>query len=569
MTDIVRTIEESVQEPPIGEEIAGRSIAFLFHNLAHDGTLVSPWWSTTRDIDLRALWKKVDYLSGAVYAVESFMTTIPFRIEARDKAIRAHNDMATKFQVMLENGSEFGQGWENFYSKWVEDLFTQDNGSYFEIIGAGDPTGPILGMPVGIKHMDASKCQRTGNPEFPVIYTSRKGSIHKMHYTRIAISSQMPSPVEDMYGVGFCAVSRVINIAINLYDILIYKQEKLGSRPARNLMITQGGLDPETLREAFAVSNEAMDSMNLSRFSKSIVVGSSDHPEANISQIDIASLPDGFDERTSTELGVAAIALGFGIDARELFPALSSGATKADALLSHVKSRGKAKGQTLEETKRIFEQKVLPPTLQMIFDFQDDVQDQQVADLKKVRSERHQIDLTAETIDVRTAREQMLTDGDIDRAQFARLEMEDGRLEDGTSILVLFSTKEFEKFLNLGVPDPINIEANDAMVMVDIIQDKIAELITDMGREGNSMVRKRMKEAIGALQFLRSEYEGEGEEFEESEEFPSEELVGGAIADDELIPTMSMEDKNYLDKAFDNMTLARQTLDEYNRLARS
>jgi hypothetical protein len=544
MSEIVPIIDASVQSKPKGmQEASGSSIAFLFYNLAHDGALISPWWSVTRDLNLRALWKKVDYVSGAVYALSSFMTTVPFKIEPRDKAIRAHNVMADKYQEMLENGSEWSEGWEAFYSKWIEDLNTQDNGAFFEVVGAGDPTGPIMGMPLSIAHFDAARCRRTGNPEFPVVYSARDGTRHKMHYTRIGFTSQMTSPVEDMLGVGFCSVSRAVNIAINMYDMLIYKQEKLGSRPLRTILVAQGGLDPEHIQEALDIAGENMDSQGLSRYSKIPMVGDSAAENAAIQQIDLASLPDGFDEQTSITLGMATIALAFGVDARELFPAMSSGATKADALLAHVKSRGKAKGQTLELTKRLFEQKVLPPTLKMTFDFQDDVQDQQVAELKLVRSERHTIDLSSEAIDIRTAREQMFSDGDLTREQFVRLEMEDGRLEDGISILTLFSTKEYLDHLNLGVPNPINLEANESEVMIDIIKDRISELTVDLGTEGNSNTRRRITESIFALKFLMSEYEGDGDELQESEEFPGETLVGGAMADDELVPAMTVEEE--------------------------
>lgn len=507
--EITPVVEASVQTPPTDDQIGGRNIGFMFFNLAHDGALISPWWSRARDVDLRALARKVDYLSGAVYALESFMTTIPFHIEPKDKSIRAHAGMAAQFQEMLENGSEFGDGWEAFYSKSIEDLLTQDNGWFFEIIGAGDPLGPIVGMPLGIKHMDARRCQRTGNPEFPIIYQSRDGSIHRLHFTRVGMTSQMPSPDADMNGVGFCAISRVVNVAINLYDILIFKQERLGSRPARNLLITQGGLDPETLQTAFTVSEEIMDSQNLSRYSKSVVVGEAALPEADIKSIDLTSLPDGFDEETAVTLGMATIALGFGVDARELFPAMSVGATKADALISHVKSRGKAKGQILELTMRIFGQKVLPPTLKMVFDFQDDIQDKAVADIRKIRSETHTANLESGVVDVRVARERMLSDGDLTREQFIQLELEEGRMEDGTDLLVLFNSKLHRDILNLGIPNPLNVDDNDAEAVLELINDRRVELIEDLSVEGMSGVRKRIIEALAALKRLEAEYEGE------------------------------------------------------------
>ena len=67
------------------------------------------------------------------------------------------------------------------------------------------------------------------------------------------------------------------------------------------------------------------------------------------------------------------------IDARELWPATASGATKADALLSHMKSRGKGPGQIIRVVEDMFEQKYLPSVLKFEFDYQDDEQHQAIA----------------------------------------------------------------------------------------------------------------------------------------------------------------------------------------------
>ncbi|GAF68385.1 unnamed protein product, partial [marine sediment metagenome] len=254
-------------------------------------------------------------------------------------------------------------------------------------------------------------------------------------------------------------------------------------------------------------------------------------------------LPDGFDEQTSVTLGMATIALAFGVDARELFPAQGVGATRADALVQHLKSRGKGIGQLLEISEREFAQKFLPPYLDLVFDFQDDAQDKQVAEIKRIRSERHTIDLTNETVDERVVREQMLADGDLTQAQFDELELKSGRLPDGSTALALFHSPEHEVMLALGVPDPLNIEANDAEIMKGVISDKRTEFIEALGKITNHRNRKLIKESMTALDVLLAEYEDAagkeaiaemqasiGEEFDEetpdedSEEVDDEEM---------------------------------------------
>ena len=475
--------------------------------LASANELIPPWWSQRRDVELRKFWKQVDYLSGAIYTIESRMTTIPFKVVPKDNSIEMHVKQAAKFEDLLRDATEFGAGWNIFFGKWIEDLMTQDNGAFAEIIGPGPADGPIMGTPLSIANIDSARCTRTSNPEFPVIYTDRRGGKFKLHHTRVAFASLMASPIEDMNSVGFCSVSRCINTAQHLLDILVYKQEKLGSRPHRNILIAKGGLDPDNVAQAFDLADESMDNQRLSRYSKSILIGSSDSPDAGIDMIDLSSLPDGFDEQTAVTLGMATIALAFGVDARELFPAQGVGATKADALVQHLKSRGKGIGQLLEISERELSLKMLPPYMDLVFDFQDDAQDKQVAEIKKIRSDRHAVDLTNETVDERTAREQMFADGDLTQAQFEDLELKSGRLADGATALSLFHSPEHQAMLELGVPDPLNIEANDAEIIKGVISDKRTELIQALGVITNHKNRKLIKEAMTALDVLDAKYE--------------------------------------------------------------
>ena len=157
--------------------------------------------------------------------------------------------------------------------------------------------------------------------------------------------------------------------------------ENLGSRPHREVIITKGGLDPHDIQTAFKIAEGSMDAQGLRRYSKVVVAGSQTLPEADIAKYELSQLPKGFDETTFITMGMATIALAFGTDARELFPALTAGATRADALLQHLKQRGKGPGQILQLTERLMNFKFIPPHLKFMTDFQDDAQDQQEAEI--------------------------------------------------------------------------------------------------------------------------------------------------------------------------------------------
>lgn len=492
---VVESVNNSIQELPKQpvEYGSGLNIMSL---LWKSRDIIPPWWSTSRDIELRKFWKQCDQLAGVMYTFQSKMTTIPFRVVPRDLSIKQHSKIADEYTRLLYEASEFGKGWNSFYSPFLEDLTGQDNGAFAEVIGGGDKSGPIVGPAISVAHLDSANCTRTGNPIFPVVYVdpdSQKS--YKMHYTRVMTASQLPSANSRMHGVGLCAISRCVNIAQNLIDISIYKQEKLGSRPQRKMLITQGGLTPEDVANSFAKAEVSMNSQGLSRYSKTVVVGSQDTPMANIVEVDLANMPDGFDEETTIVLGMATIALAWGMDARELFPSSKDGGTKADAIISHIKQRGKAPGQTLEIMEFLFNQKFLPPFLKMVFDYQDDAEDRQQAEIRNIRAQGRDRDMRGAITNKRVEREKMLQGGELTESQFEELELEDGRLDDGNSVLILFHSNDKDYLAWLG---DVNVKVIDK----DILDDKKIDLMTFVSASRDVERIKKARRAIAAIEFL-------------------------------------------------------------------
>ncbi|NOQ49284.1 MAG: hypothetical protein GQ553_01265 [Nitrosomonadaceae bacterium] len=472
------------------------------------GAYMPAWWSAKRDKRLRKFWKKSDHLSGAIYAMESKMTAIPRKVIARDPSIEEHVQQAEFLTQVIEKGAQYGEGWEKFFGMFVEDLLTQDNGAFSEIIGAGDKSGPIIGAPLSLAHLDSHRCTRTGNIEYPVVFTDVDNTKYKLHYSRVLFLSQMSSPIKEMYGVGFCAVSRAINISQTMIDILNYKQEKLGSRPMRSLIITKGGLDPADLASAFPLAESAMDNQGLARYSKVVLAGISTLPDAGVEMINLSELPDGFDEETSVTLGMATIALALGVDARELFPAMSSGATRADALIQHIKQRGKGPGQIIQSVEQGLEAKFLPPHLKFEFDFQDDAQDRQKAEIRNLRSEGTERNINTGALNTRVSREQMTISGDLTQTQFERLELQDGRLVNGMSVLTLFYSNDpdYKKYLSMGISDPLNIFAQDPIAMSQVIVEQMQKALKVMANVTDPEERKIAIECVYALAALQRVY---------------------------------------------------------------
>lgn len=518
-----QSIDDSVQQGNRGTDSGGYAI---LRWLGDANSIVPPWWSKERDLRLRSFWKSGDHIAGAVNSATTRIETLSFQILPKDESIRSHVRQADQVETMLQQYSDFGQGWQQCMSKFIQDYLTQDNGAFLEVIGAGQPDGPIQGLPVGIAHLDSWRCTRTSDPEFPVIFQDVDGRRYKFHYSRVIFRSQLPSPDRQMYGVGFCAVSRAIYNAQNLIDMAVYKQEKMGSRPPRQMLVGSN-ISAQKIMEAFVLANTQMDNQGLGRFSKTVVIGRGDG-DAKVDQIDLAGVPDGFDEETATTLAMFSIALAFGVDARELWPASSSGATKADAMVQHLKARGKGLGEIQKMITQEINHKVLPPHLEIFFDAQDDEEDQVQTEIQDKRADTRAKNLNSGTITIRVARLQMLENGEITQEQFEDLELEDGRLEDGTNILALFQTPDSDMQMLLALPgiaDPLDVEANDADTMEQLITERVKFLQNRLFVAPNGRMKQMAQMGIAALGALSDLYRGTVEEVEEEEPVDDEMVV--------------------------------------------
>lgn len=490
-----------------------RGVGSLYNGLSffyQSADILPTWWSEARDRALAEFWRSVDLASGAMYAMASKIATIPWHVEPRDSAITSHFVDANRYERRIRETAEFGAGWDAFIQKQMLSLLGQDNGRFMEIIDMNpNKAGPVMGPVVSIAHLDPSRCRRTANPEYPVVYYGIDGKRRKLHWTRVAFEAQMPSERVDMYGVGVCAISRAAAYSQRILDINKYNEEKLGSRPMRAMMLVSGGLDAEAVGAALQVAYQEMDARQLSRFSTIPIIGSPDLETPDIKLVSLSSLPDGFDEEKATTIAMSAIALAFGVDARELWPMTGSGSTRADAILSHIKQRGKGPGHILSSTERMFNNWVLPPYLQFIFDFQDDAQDRQRAEIERERALSRKTNLEFDVSNPRVERQRMVAEGVLSKAQFMELELSDGRLVNGDPLETLFYVDDpiYNEILSLpGIENPLDIRGNDPDIVLDAISKQLPVGYKLLASAAGENKTRKAKEAIAALNALATEY---------------------------------------------------------------
>lgn len=494
--------------------------------LVKTGDLVPPWWSRQRDMELHRLVKESNHLSGIAYLATTKLVNIPLMFVPKDPTITAHVDQASQFSEQITLASEFGMGLRETAKKFIYDYLIFDNGGFMEVIGEGDPSGPIEGMPLSLRHLDSLNCTRTGNYEYPVVYRdSRTAKRYKIHFTRVIYMAQQPSGIQRMHGVGFSAASRSFMLGQVLQDQLVYKLEKMGSRPSEGLVVGRN-IETEQLYVAYMMADELADNLGLTRYQKYVFIGGEDIDVINRDMHNFEM----FDEATGTNMAIYAMFYTWGLDIRDGWPISGS---KSGDQIANMKARGRLPADFTSDLKLQFDLKVCPPYLETRLDFQDDEEDQQRAIIQDIRSRR--VNRLAEQgiIDHEAQRRTMLADGELSREEFIRMQYEAGKLEDGTPIEAVFYYPDelIHSLTQLANhPDPLVIEDNDPAAIVREIHVQQSRAMEILGQSNSLIQRRKATLAHAALTWLEERYQTElnrpevnGIELEEEEQGQEEE----------------------------------------------
>lgn len=517
MADGTQDVEQLVDLVPFDVQLPGESpdgdggglgfaLPFLL-GMNRIGHYVPPHYSRVRDVVLVDLVRNTDPLKIAVNTFISKCCTVPLLIQPLDESVPQHVSMAETMMSGIMENSGLRRGFYVEFRKFIWDFLTTDNGAFALVLAPGSVANPIVGRVAGILHLSTTRCTRTSNPEFPVVYYHTDNRKYRIHYTRVITMANLPSGEPELKGVGFCPISLCLDAARELSDITTFMQEKLGSRPPRSILYAKTGATVAQLQSAVDLYQQRLDSEGLTRFAKTILLAPKiPGAKLELDQIDLAQVPDGFNRQETTLLAMALVAASFGLDLRDLAYSFGiSGQTKSDAEIQHIKGLGKGVAEFTDEFAKQLTSKCLPPYLTSFFNFIDDSQDEQAARIRSLRSTARTRDIMGGVLTVRVSREQMLRLNEITRPEFDQMELEDGRLPDGTDTDSLFFSEEpiYTELLTFSVDNPTDLTTNDPATIVEEINGNLEQCWLKLGETVNLKQRKQVRQAIGALKFLK------------------------------------------------------------------
>jgi hypothetical protein len=384
-------------------------------NVASAADQISPWGRNiyVRDRQLRDFWPTETYLAGAMANV-AFRNSV-FQWEIRGGSEKV-NQAVTDILVSAIAGDSFG--WVPFMQKYSQDLYTQDNGCFIELIR--DPgmdansrfQGPLAPV-LGVGHLDSNRCTRTGNPEYPIVYTDRNSIKHKLRWYEVIPFSDYPSAIETMNGVGYCAVTRVLRMAQIVRSIAIYKDEKISGRQFKQIHFVSG-VSRQDIKDEMVRGQEEANNSGLIRFIMPSILASLD-PEKPVSTatLDLASLPDGFDYDQEMKWYISSLALGFGVDYQEFAP-LPGGniGSSQQSMILHRKGSGKGPAVLMRMLSEAFRNYgVLPKGTEMRFNDKDEQEELERQTVRTKAMEEYAISIRNFILTPEAARKDLVARG--------------------------------------------------------------------------------------------------------------------------------------------------------------
>lgn len=383
------------------------------NNLAKYGDSLPAWGQMSRDRQLRELWKIEPILAGAMASMTMKMISLGWKVTGS-------KNRARRMSRVLADAND-GAGWSDFIAKYTQDFLSQDKGAFTEL-GKSSKGGSVE----AIWNIDSQEMLLRRDKDFPYWYVGANKMV-KVPRDDVFRAASMPSPMNLRAGLGFCAVSRSAKAARLLITLHDYDADKLSSMPPQGIAAISGMTERQVI--------EALGKYKLSLDQKSLIYPgvlwlASMTGQLKVDMVPFSTLPDAFSRQEVVPLYVYTLALDFGVDAREFWPAAVAGATRADALVQAMKAKGKGPGELISVTERGINTSILPEGVTFAFDFTDDDEDALKADIdyKKVQtiyelySHSYQVTDGAPIISLEEAREMLARQGILPREIMANPE---------------------------------------------------------------------------------------------------------------------------------------------------
>ena len=209
-------------------------------------------------------------------------------------------------------------------------------------------------------------------------------------------------------------------------NITLYKEEKTGGRFNRAMHIVQG-ITPDQINDALSKLNVKADAGGQLRYVQPLVIATRKaDAKVDVKTLELASLPEGWDEEKMFKMYIAIIAMAFLSDYQDFAP-LPGGnlGTSMQSEILHLKTSGKGPALFRKLISHMLNQEILPSAVEFKYEEQDLGAEKQEAEVRKLRAETRKLQIESGELSPEAGRQQALDQGDMSQELFDTFAVED------------------------------------------------------------------------------------------------------------------------------------------------
>lgn len=326
---------------------------------------VPPYVPDTRKLDawLTEFWHLEPHLAGVLNSVISIDAN-------RGWTLTGGRNQVLRWTQILHNwqAAPGVSGWRPGCSAASLSYYTSNLGGVVEL-GRDGKDGPVRKL----YHVDPTLCKMTGDAEEPLTYrplSSREQKWKESDFMRVV---SMPSILEKMRGIGYCAVMRCLTLAQIMVAVYQHDKEQLGARAPRGLLLLSG-VSERQWEQAMTARKEKLEGEGYEYYNAIAVLSSAGMEQLDAKIIALSNLPANFNLQQFTSMLMYGYALCFGYDPSEFYPVqFGSLGRGTEGEVQHMKATSKGgMNYALTMQEQLQREDILPPTLAYEFDERDD-----------------------------------------------------------------------------------------------------------------------------------------------------------------------------------------------------
>jgi len=317
--------------------------------------------SRLRDTWLSDVWKLEPHLAGVINSVVSIDKNRGWTLTGGKNQVKKYIEILHTYGAAPNL-----EGWRFGLSAASMSFYTTDIGTIVEL-GKEGKNGPLRAL----YHVDPTRFKLTGKVSFPLEYTPENGKPQEWEPLDFFRTTSLPN-INEMYnGLGYCALSRCIELTKLMVAIYEHDREQLGAKAPRGLLLLQG-IDEEQWLDAMKMRTARMEGQGFEYFKSVGVIAGGSMEQIDAKLVALSNMPEGLDLQAFTNLLMYGYALCFGYDPSEFYPVQFGALGRGTEMeVQHEKATVKGKLDFSFSYQEML-QLELPPTLEYNFDERDD-----------------------------------------------------------------------------------------------------------------------------------------------------------------------------------------------------